>query len=265
MNVEHAEKVNEDQSDSSHSGKWIRDQLREVADSGLAELERSATARSGKVEDPEVEKADQTVLDNLAASISTAVVEPIRSLERTRAAHQHQMEASLATLSNRLEDFQTRFGALDRELESAKQAAARSQSLVNEIRPGISAVERQVKQLEETFRHDLKALGEGLQQLREQVKPMDARLQGSEEAVAKHTVALEAVARLERRRQEASRQLVTSVDGLRSSLNRLSNLELVAAKDQEAPKEPLQQAPKEPVQGVEPPAPEFLDENNRED
>lgn len=262
MDVEHAEKVNEDQTDNSHSGRWIRDQLREVADSGLAKLERSATAHSDKPEEPEVEKSDQNVLDSLAASISTAVVEPMRNLERSRAAHQQQMEASLASLSARLEEFQRRFGTLDRELETAKRTAATSQSLVNEFRPTVSAVERQVKQLEETFRNDLKALGEGLERVREQVQPIDARLQSSEQAVAKHTVALEAVARLERRRQEASRQLVTSVDGLRSSLNRLSNLELVAGKIDEQTTAPAKE-PGPPA--TEPPAPEFLDDDNGEE
>lgn len=254
MNVEHAEKPRQEQVESSHSGRWIRDQLREVADSGLATLERNATNRTATPEsvdtDVEVEKADQTVLDSLAASISTAVVEPMRNLERNRAAHQHQMEASLAGLSQQLEEFQRRFGAMDREFESAKRTAAGSQAALNELRPNLTAVETQVKQFEETFRKDLAALGSGLEEVREQVKPLDSRLQTSEEIAAKHTQALEAVARLERRRQEASRQLVTSVDGLRNSLNRFSGLELASSGGQSEP--------------ADPPAPDFLSDEGTE-
>jgi hypothetical protein len=71
-------------------------------------------------------------------------------------------------------------------------------------------------------------MGAGLEQVRGQIEPLESRMQGSEEALGRHTAALEAVARLERRRQEASRQLLTSVDGLRSSLDKLANLELLA-------------------------------------
>ncbi len=238
MDVQRVEQHNDSESERTSSGRWIRDQLREVADSGIAELERSAVQGGPKLEPASEE--DQTLLDSLASSISTAVVEPMRNLERSRAAHQHQMEESLAKLSASLEEMQRRFGSLDREVEDAKRGSRRSQASLDEIRPGIAAIETRIKSLEESFGKDLAALGAGLQEVREQVGPLASRLTASEESVARHTAALDSVDRLEQRRRESTRQIASSVESLRVSLTRLSDLD-----SSEAPED------------VDPPAPEF--------
>ncbi len=234
MDVQHIDQIKKKESDSAGSGRWIRDQLREVADSGLAELERSAVQR-GEPKTEKVTVEDQSLLDSLATSISSAVVEPMRNLERSRVAHQHQMEESLAKLSKSLEEMQRRFGVLDRELENAKSEAKRSEARIDELRPGIAAAQEQVKTLEQSFRKDLDALGEGLAAVREQVEPLESRLAASEKSTAEHSATLGAVRRLERRRQEASSQVVTSVEGLRASLSRLSGLEMEAVDDEDPP------------------------------
>jgi len=233
VDLERVDRMHDSESERSSSGRWIRDQLREVADTNLAELERSAVQRGSKAEADDDE--EQSALENLAASISSAVVEPMRNLERSRAAHQHQMEASLTKLSASLEEMQRRFGSVDQQLEAAR---ARSQALANELRPGIAAVETQLKGLDESFRRDLAALGAGLEQVREQIGPLAIRLTASEESTARHAAALDAVTQLERRRQEASRQIAHSVDGLRDSLSRLTGLELSPSPEDADPPAP---------------------------
>jgi chromosome segregation ATPase len=229
MEIEQAETSNGISADSSPSGRWIRDQLREVGDSGLVGLERRAAGREVAVEAITADESDEKVFATLTAGISSAVIEPIRNLERSRAAQQQQVQSNVNRLAADLEEMQRRFGTMDRELESTKRVAARSQALMDELKPGLSALEDKVMAFEAAFRRDMEALGSGLEQVRAHVEPLAARVQGSEEALGRHSVALEAVARLERRRQEASRQLLTSVDGLRSSLDRLANLELLTA------------------------------------
>lgn len=263
MSAQRTESANGDKTEASSSGRWIRDQLRGVADSGLAELERSQAAQAvdakpalaePREQEPSAQ-ADQAVLDSLASSISSAVVGPMRNLERNRVAHQQHMESSLQKLSQQLEEMQRRFGVMDRGLADAKASSARSQAAIAELRPGLDAFEGRLQGLEETFRKDLDALGAGLAEVREQVRPLEERLTSSEDAVARHTGALDGIERLEQRRQEATRQLASSVGGVRSSLNRLSSLERQAGEAEGG----------DDSDNIEPPAPEFLDEAERQE
>ena len=237
METEHLQAATKDKVDETHSGRWIRDQLREVADSGLAELERSSAARDSV--EPEavrgVDGSDQAILENLAKSISSAVVGPMRSLERNRQTYQRQTELAITSLTKRLEESQAKLATLEQALTRAEQRANDALAQVRELRPGVDQNRTRIAAAELGLRKDLTTLTESLEAASAQIGPLAARLAPLEHAQERHGRALETLTELEMRRHEASRTLLASYDELRESLEGLTDVAIVT----EEPAEPV--------------------------
>ncbi|MBI1357164.1 MAG: hypothetical protein GC160_22725 [Acidobacteria bacterium] len=226
MEAEQARETAKDKAEESSSGRWIRDQLRDVADSSLAALERSAAKRGAMAAEPEEapEQGDQAILENLANSISSAVMGPMRNLERNRASFQHQTEAALATLAQGLEEAQTRVGALEQALTRAEQRTNDALAQVRELRPGVDRNRTTIAATEQSLRRDMATLQGSLDGVGEQVRKLAERLAPAEQATERQAAALRALAAFESRKQEAARELMASLEDLSPATDLLDEL-----------------------------------------
>jgi chromosome segregation ATPase len=117
------------------SGRWLRDQLREVAD-GVDDPPEPTELRLG------AEASTAQLIDGLASSITAAVVEPIRGLETRREAKQKKLEESLQELSAKLGDA---FVEIAKLRDKASAAAAEAERARSEARNEIEAARTQVQ------------------------------------------------------------------------------------------------------------------------
>jgi chromosome segregation ATPase len=116
------------------SGRWLRDQLRDVADLGQA-AEASARPSGAEV-------STSQLLDGLATSISAAVVEPIRGLESRREAQQKRLEDSVRELSQKLSEA---FVEIARLRDQAAAATAKIDAIRAETQRELEAIRTQLK------------------------------------------------------------------------------------------------------------------------
>ena len=128
------------------SGRWLRDQLRDVAESAPPQPAGRAPA-SG-------DASSSQLIEGLAASISAAVVEPIKGLESRREARQARIEESLQELSGKLGEVFVEIGNLR---DRAAEALAGVEETKNESRREIAALREQSRADVEALREQLKA------------------------------------------------------------------------------------------------------------
>ncbi len=117
------------------SGRWLRDQLREVAD-GVDDPPEPTELRPG------AEASTAQLIDGLASSITAAVVEPIRGLESRREAKQQKLEESLQELSGKLGDA---FVEIAKLRDKASAAVAEAERARSEAKREIEAARAQVQ------------------------------------------------------------------------------------------------------------------------
>lgn len=146
------------------SGRWLRDQLRDVADIGQSPVEPS-----GKSSGPDASSAQ--LLDGLASSISAAVVEPIRGLEYRREAQQKKIESALQELSGKVGDAFLELGKLrdqtggaavqveEMRAESRRELDASRAQLKSEIDAVAMEVKGEVNAVRGDLQRDVDQLG----------------------------------------------------------------------------------------------------------
>lgn len=95
------------------SGRWIRDQLREFAETSPPE---SGGEDAGRPPEPPDRRAEELAFESAAANLSKAVLDPMINLDRRRAADQARVEAVIESLKSRLEKSQEENRLLNRRL-----------------------------------------------------------------------------------------------------------------------------------------------------
>ena len=149
------------------SGRWLRDQLR-----GVAGEVQPAPASPSAANASDASTAQ--LIEGLAASISSAVAEPISGLESRREAKQRQLENALQELSSKMSDAFVEIAGLreqaasaglradeakdkvERELESARaefrDSADQLSATSADLRDGFNRLAEEVGRLQEKVR-----------------------------------------------------------------------------------------------------------------
>lgn len=157
------------------SGRWLRDQLRGVG--GEAQpAPASSDAASGS------DASTAQLIEGLAASISSAVAEPIRGLESRREAKQRQLENSIQELSGKMRDALVEIAGLREQASSAglradeaKQKVDRELEIVRaEFRDNSNQLSATSADLRDGFNRLAEEVGRLQEKVREQHERIDA-------------------------------------------------------------------------------------------
>jgi uncharacterized coiled-coil DUF342 family protein len=159
------------------SGRWLRDQLRDVA--GEAEPpEPALPAEDNPGAAPETSTAQ--LIEGLAASISSAVTEPIRGLESRREAQQQKLEHAVEELSGKLGDAFVDMARLREEAASAGlRADEAKESAKREVENARVEFRKDAEQLNATsvdLRDGFNRLAEEVGRLQEKVREQHERI-----------------------------------------------------------------------------------------
>ncbi len=206
------------------SGRWIRDQLREVADPGLEQLEVSKlpprpepsphkAQKDAPKAAPGADPAEVSdLVDNLAASISSAVVQPIRNLEKQRVAEKLVLQKSLEEHNARLVDTGEQLGRLSGDIRRLDQVLRNSQTEVESSRRGHDDLKSRVEAIEGAGSADAVA------SLRTQISELTNRLSSIEATGREREKRLEALTSSESRRQEALGHFADLLERMRETV-----------------------------------------------
>lgn len=155
------------------SGRWLRDQLRDVA--GGVEPAGPAEQEGGGPE-----KSTSQLIEGLAASISSAVAEPIRGLESRREARQHQLESALQELSGKVGDAFTEIAQVGEQTASAAMRADEAKDTVKrELETARTEFQKDAEQLNAAhvdLRDTFSRLAEEVGRLQEKVREQNERI-----------------------------------------------------------------------------------------
>jgi chromosome segregation ATPase len=124
------------------SGRWLRDQLREVADPPDPSPEFMDKP-------PADDMSTAQLIEGLASSISSAVVEPIRGLESRREARQKKLEETIQELSTKLGEA---FVELAKLRDRGTETASRVETSTAEVKTEIESVRSQANHEVEVLR-----------------------------------------------------------------------------------------------------------------
>jgi len=156
------------------SGRWLRDQLRTVA--GDTEPAMESVEQAEKASDASTAQ----LIEGLAASISSAVTEPIRGLESRREAKQQQLERALQELSGKVgESFVEMAKVRDQSAAAALRADEARESAKREIETVRTELRNDTEQLSATsvdLRDTVNRLAEEVGRLQEKVREQHERI-----------------------------------------------------------------------------------------
>ena len=195
------------------SGRWIRDQLRDVADSSIAGLEALKPISVPDPPPPSVDVDDVTTPDlvgNLAASISNAVAAPIRDLERQRSAEKAAVEKSLDQNTRHIQEAVT---ALERMVEDVQQLQADAEKSREESK----TLRDRLEQMEG------EGLNEALSGVRTEIQELGRRLEEAESAGKQDRERVEALTVADSRRRESMRHLGDLLDRVRETVRMMES------------------------------------------
>lgn len=203
-----------EQSEEAHvSGRWIRDQLREVAGSSLAQLEASKAATepvaevTAAADEQATEEAPEApdVVGDLAASISHAVAAPIRDMERRRAAEHAALQQAVGEHSEALE---TAVGDIQRLAEGLSDL--RQEYEGRQVEQGRLA--ERVEKIEEA------KVSEALTGLRERLDALQERIGEIAEEGRQRAEGMDRIAASQSRRTESMRHVGELLDRMREAV-----------------------------------------------
>ena len=190
------------------SGRWIRDQLRDVADSsitGLEALKPISEPEAAAPSDSSEEPATPDLVGDLAASISNAVAAPIRDLERRRSAEKAAVEKSLDQNTRHIQETMT---AVERMAEDVQQLRADSEK----VRGKSKALRERLDKLEG------EGLNDALAGVRAELQELSQRFADAESARRQDQERLEALNASDARRRESMRHLGDLLDRVRETV-----------------------------------------------
>ena len=205
---------NESSSDEA-SGRWIRDQLRDVADSGLKNLESAVVPSVETPPAPQLEAEPTAMTDlveGLAASISSAVAAPIRSLELRRSAEHSAVERALREQEAAGRSARERIESLAEQLRLLDESLSANNRTVEESRHNSEALGARISAVEES------GLADRVQDLNNRLGDMAGRLESAERALRAQAEIVRSLEESERRRRESSRHLGELLDRMRETV-----------------------------------------------
>jgi|GEM_PF-2048649 len=218
------------------SGRWIRDQLRDVADSGLKNLEtavspvtaepentEAAPAETAAEESPSVETPPEPqvgsdpapmtdLVEGLAASISSAVAAPIRNLEQRRSAEHAAVESALREQENAGRESRERIESLAEQLRLLDEAVTSGSRRADEAGAASEALAARVAEIEGA---DLRG---GLDETQKSVSDLAARLDSAERAMRAQAEIIRSLEESERKRKETAEHLADLLDRMRETV-----------------------------------------------
>ena len=184
------------------SGRWLRDQLRNVA----GEVEpATATDDAGSG----TEKSTSQLIEGLAASISSAVADPIRGLESRREAKQQQLETAIQELSGRLGDA---FVEIGKVRDQASSASARA----DEAR---ETVKRELENARTEFRKDAEQLSATTVDLRDSFNRLAEEVGRLQEKMREHHERIDSLRFRETQRAKALNEVERASATLKDALS----------------------------------------------
>ena len=198
------------------SGRWIRDQLRDVAssdtpaDKGLSALEQATaealgdTVSSRSVAAP----SDTEIYADLANSISKALLGPIQSLEERRSDSLMKLESRLSEAVERIEGLSEKTGSADRRSE---ETARRIEGIESGLRHDADELAASIAQLRGT-----------LEELAADVRQLDERVSTQNERLSTQNETVDGLRRLEGRRRDSLQRMAGAASEFQAAINQLS-------------------------------------------
>ena len=213
--------------DSEMSGQWIREQLKDAAES-TESSQPSPTSDSGDLgrSAPDSQQAAddslRPLMDNLARNISEAVTKPIEDLERRRLAEREHLSQKVHEQSERVE---TVFGAL-RRLEEANE---RLSEIVNRhegaVRDQAEQYGSRIEALQADLGREKDSISESVTALQGELAGFAGRLSNTERNIEEQRSAIARLGASEQRRGEAMAEMGRLIGGLQGVLQSMSGQE----------------------------------------
>jgi uncharacterized coiled-coil DUF342 family protein len=202
------------------SGRWLRDQLRTVT--GDAESGESDQQSEPNENAPEASTAQ--LIEGLAASISSAVAEPIRGLESRREAKQKQLENATQELSSKVGEAFVELGRLREQTASAKLRADEAKD----------SAKREVEMMRTEFRKDAEQLSATSVDLRDTVNRLAEEVGRLQEKVREQHERIDALRFRETQRAKAMTELETASASLKDAISAAAALSAPSHEQEDA-------------------------------
>jgi hypothetical protein len=175
------------------SGRWLRDQLKELSESSQAELAAVVPVSAGGSQ-TDAGNLLESLAINISQAVSGAVLGPMRDLEKCRAEEKTAIENSVTQQGERLEWVAARL----EEIES-KMSTAGAQS---------RDVDERFDQAAEEIRRSSEEFSASLLRIRSEIELITERQAQVEATFGKQQHILEALLEIHERRCESDRALV---------------------------------------------------------
>ncbi len=196
--------------DGDVSGRWIRDQLRDVASGSEASAGQNvsvleqATAEALADSSPATPQAAPDEPDpyaDLADNISKALLRPIQGIEDRRADSLKSLEARLAEALQRLDGLGEKAGSADRRSEETA---------------------RRIDGIEGGLRHDADELSASIVQLRGTLEKLSGDVEQLGERVSTQSDTVDGLRRLEGRRRDSLQRIAGAASEFQTAIDQLS-------------------------------------------
>jgi len=195
--------------DGDVSGRWIRDQLRDVADydapadqDGSVLEQATAEALGGAAAPtPQVEPSEPNIYADMADKISKALLGPIQGIEERRSGAVRDLESKLSDALQRIE------GLVEKNDSVALQH--RDTAL-------------RIDGIESGLRHDADELSASIVQLRAKLEELSSNMEQLGGRIETQNNAVDGLSRLEGRRQDSLQRMATAASEFHAAVSQLS-------------------------------------------
>ena len=210
------------------SGQWIRDQLKDVAESSETNPPNPSFVGDdnpqGRAEEPATASEDPLgpIVANLAHNISAAVTKPIEDLERRRVAERDQLSHTVQEQAGRLEEA---FAALRRLEEANERLSETLNRQESEARDHAAQAGSRIDAVQADFGRERDAILESIGALRGELEGFSGRLSNSERSIEEQRTTLARIEALEHSRGEALAEVGRLFGSLQGALQSASRPE----------------------------------------
>ena len=213
--------------DSEMSGQWIREQLKDAAESTESNPPNPTIVSedAGQPAPASPQVADDSLrplMDSLARNISEAVTKPIEDLERHRTAEREHLSQTVREQSERVDAVFAALRRLEEANEKLTETVNRQEGTVRE--QAAQEVSR-IEALHADLGRERDSTSESIGALRGELEGFAGRLSNSERNIEEQQAAIARLDSFEQRRGEAMAEISRLVGSLQGALQALGRQE----------------------------------------
>ncbi len=209
---------------SEMSGQWIREQLKDAADSPESNPPNPpfASDEGGRAASSAPSGSDDSlgpIMANLARNISEAVTKPIEDLERRRITEREHLGRSVREQAERVDAV---FAVLRRLEEATQRLSDTVDRQENTAREQAEQANSRMEEVRSEARREKEAISESIAAMRGELEGFAGRLSNTEKNIEEHKSVIARLEGLEKRREEALTQVGRLVGDLQGALHLMS-------------------------------------------